>query len=304
MVKRSYDLPSLTAMAAFEAAARHLSMKRAAEELNVTPGAVSRQIKALEGDVGCALFLRRPRGVELTGEGETLYAVLSRSFSQIAETYHRIQGKGRAVSVTIGATTAFASMWLMPRLGGFWRAHQDITINHVISDDTRELRGAAVDLRIRYGEGAWPDEVSQTLFGDRIYPVCGPGFARSHKAKTPADLLELPLLQLSGVDPGWTDWQGWFRRLGVTEKPGTIRSFTNYVIALQAAQDDQGLALGWHSLVAPLLAEGRLVRPIPQEIAAPGAFYVTWNAGRELTPEAEALRAWLIAEAAGCRQER
>lgn len=296
MARRTYDLPSLTALAAFEAAARHLSLKRAAEELNVTPGAVSRQIKTLESDAGCALFLRRPRGVELTAEGETLYAVLGRSFGQIAEAYHRIQSGGSAVSVTIGATTAFASMWLMPRLGDFWRAHQDITINHVISDNAKELRTAAVDLRIRYGDGAWPDETSLLLFGDRIYPVCGPGLAREACVKTAEELLELPLLQLSGVDPGWTDWADWLRRVGVSAKPRTSRSFTNYVIALQAAQDDQGVALGWHSLVAPLVTEGRLARLTSAEIAAPGAFYVTWNASRELTAEAEALRDWLVAQ--------
>lgn len=296
MVKRTYDLPSLTALAAFEAAGRHLSMKRAAEELNVTPGAVSRQIKALEADAGCPLFLRRPRGVELTAEGEALNGVLGRSFARIAEVYHRIQTRGRAFSVTIGATTAFASMWLMPRLGDFWRAHQDITINHVISDDARELRSAAIDLRIRYGDGVWPGETSLLLFGDRIYPVCGPGFAQTHKARKPEDLLALPLLQLAGVDPAWTDWQAWLRRVGVEGKPQTTRSFTNYVIALQAAQDDQGVALGWHSQVAPLVADGRLVRPIRREIAAPGAFYVTWNAARELTPESEALRDWLVSQ--------
>ena len=296
MARRTYDLPSLTALAAFEASARHLGLKRASEELNVTPGAVSRQIKALEEAIGCALFIRRPRGVELTAEGEALYGTLSRSYSQIAETYHRLQNSARTLGVTIGATTAFASLWLMPRLGAFWRAHQDITINHAISDDPRELRTAAVDLRIRYGDGVWPDETSLLLFGDRIYPVCGPGFAAEHKLRKPADLLDLPLLRLSDVDPSWTDWEEWLRRAGIDGRPRAGRSFTNYVIALQATQDDQGVALGWHSLVAPLLAERKLVRLGNTEIEAPGAFYVTWNASRDLTPEAVALRDWLVTQ--------
>lgn len=297
MVRRYYDLPSLTALAAFEAAARHLSLKRAAEELNVTPGAVSRQVKALEGDVGCALFLRRPRGVELTEEGGALYGTLGRSFGQIAETYHRLQNAARTLSVTIGATTAFASMWLMPRLGAFWRAHQDITINHAISDNPKELRTAAVDLRIRYGDGVWQDETSLLLFGDRLYPVAGPGLAAEIGACSATDLLDQPLLRLSGVDPSWTDWEDWLRRLRVEGKPRGGRSFTNYVIALQAAQDNQGIALGWHSLVAPLVEEGKLVRLEGMEIAAPGAFYVTWNANRDLSAEAESLRDWLVTQA-------
>ncbi len=301
---RSYrDLPNLGSLAVFEAAARHLSFQAAAAEFNVTPGAVSRQIKALEADLGCALFLRIHRGVRLTQEGEELSRVLTAGFAQAAEVCSRLRAARARPSVTLAATTAVAALWLMPRLGAFWRDHQDITLNHVITDVASELRGPGIDLRIRYGGGSWPGEAAIKLFDDRLYPICGPGFAATLKNKTPEDLATLPLLQLQGVDPDWTDWQDWLRLagLGQTGLPHAnlkLRRFNNYAIALQAAQDDQGIALGWHSLVAPLLAAGTLVRLWDVEVPAPGAYYATWDSGRHLSAEAETLKAWLIETAA------
>ena len=299
MVRRPYELPSLTTLAAFEAAARHRSVKLAAAELNVTPGAVSRHIKALEDETGCALFNRLHRGVALTAEGEALAGALARSFAEVAEAYRGIRGRTRPLEVTVGATTAFATLWLMPRLGTFWRARQDVTINHVISDNRHDPRLAQVDLRIRYGAGDWPGETALKLFDDRIYPVAGPGVAAAQPVRAASELLGLPLLQLAGVDPDWTDWPEWLKSVGVRGRPKRTRSFNSYVVALQAAQDDQGVALGWHSLVAPLLAEGRLVRLGEVEIAAPGAFYVTWNGGREPSATVVALRDWLLETARG-----
>ena len=297
MARRYYDLPSLTALAVFEASARHLSFKSAAVELNVTPGAVSRQIKTLEREAGTALFERIHRGVELTAAGEELYEVLSRSFSQSAEVFQRIRSQTRRASVTVGATTAFASMWLMSRLGSFWRSHQDITINHQISDNPQDLSHPSIDLRIRYGTGQWPGEAVRLLFGDCMYPVCGPQFAEHHAGATVDDLLHLPLLQLQSLDPFWTDWEEWLRRAGKAPASLNVRKFNNYVIALQAARDNQGVALGWHSLVEPMLDAGKLVRLTDVDIEAPGSFYVTWHAERSLSAPAQTLRDWLIEEA-------
>lgn len=297
MARRYYDLPSLTALAVFEASARHLSFKSAAVELNVTPGAVSRQIKTLEREAGTALFERIHRGVELTAAGEELYVVLSRSFSQSAEVFQRIRSQTRRASVTVGATTAFASMWLMSRLGSFWRSHQDITINHQISDNPQDLSHPSIELRIRYGTGQWPGEAVRLLFGDCMYPVCGPQFAEHNAGATVDDLLHLPLLQLQSLDPFWTDWEEWLRRAGKAPVSLNVRKFNNYVIALQAARDNQGVALGWHSLVEPMLDAGTLVRLTDVEIEAPGSFYVTWHAERTLSAPAQTLRDWLIEEA-------
>ncbi len=300
MVRRSYDLPSLTALAVFEAAARHVSFKRAGQELNVTPGAVSRQIKGLEEEMGRRLFERVHRGVRLTAEGEAFYVVLARSFSGMAEAYHRIRSQDRKRSVTLGASSAFASLWLMPRLGKFRRDHADVNINHVVSDNPRDLRLSQVDLRVRYGGGTWPDEDARLLFPDRIYPVCGKGFAKTYrKAAGEGALAGLPLLQPDGAESDWMSWEEWFGRLGLAADDLRVSTFNSYIVALQAAEDDQGLVLGWHSLVAPLVKSGRLRRLSDLEMPAPSAFYLTCNRNRAISTEAEGLRRWLLAQAGG-----
>lgn len=298
MSRRGKDLPPLGGLAVFEAAARHLSFQEAAREFNVTPGAVSRQIKALETELGCALFLRVHRGVRLTPEGEALSIAVGEGFAQIAKACRRLRERQQRPSVTLGATTAVAALWLMPRLGTFWREHQDIVVNHAISDVARELAGPGIDLRIRYGHGRWPGEETAKLFGDRLYPICGPGFAKRMTGQALDALTQQPLIQLQGVDPDWTDWEDWLRLAELSHGPLDLRRFNNYAIALQAAQDDQGIALGWHSLVVPLLAGGKLVRLWDIEVPAPGAYYVTWDSARPLGPEAETLKAWLIESAA------
>lgn len=294
MVRRHYDLPSLNALAAFEAAARHLSLTRAAVELNVTPGAVSKQVKALEDEVGRPLFLRLHRALELTPEGHAVFHSLKDAFERVSGTIRQVGAMGSPRSVSIGTTMAFAQLWLMPRLGAFWTAHQDIVIDHIISDRPHEAYRADVDLRVRYGDGNWPEEKSALLFGDRIVAVAAPSFLARHKVKTAQDLAGLPLLSVEGVDWTWTTWGDFLRAAGASYRKLTIRRFNSYVIALQAAQAGQGVALGWVSLVKPLLARKLLVKAGPAEIAAPQSFYLTWTARQSLKQEAEVLRDWLL----------
>ena len=174
MVRRYYNLPSLTALAVFETCARQMNFNQAAMELNVTRGAVSRQIKTLEEDLGVALFDREAKGVRLTAEGETLYAVLAQGFSQVSETVDAIRTGRPRSAVTLACTNAFATLWLMRHMSAFWRQQPDINVHHLISDRAQDFRRADIDLRIRYGSGAWPDEEVGLLFTDRIFPVCGP----------------------------------------------------------------------------------------------------------------------------------
>lgn len=294
MVRRYYNLPSLTALAVFEASARHMNFNQAGMELNVTRGAVSRQIKALEDELGVALFDREAKGVHLTVEGETLYAVLARAFSEASETVHAIKAGHRPSAVTLACTNAFATLWLMPHMGSFWRRHPDINVHHLISDRTQDLRRAEIDLRIRYGSGDWPDEQAELLFDERIFPVCGPGFAEQHGAAADSDIETLPLLHVEGVDPEWTTWDEFLRRVGFNHGPLGGRHFNNFSVLLQATQDDQGVALGWERLVQPLLAQGKLVKFGSLEIAAPGAYYLTWNARTSLSDTAAVLKDWLL----------
>lgn len=294
MVRRHYNLPSLNALAAFEAAARHLSLTRAASELNVTPGAVSKQVKSLEEEIGRPLFVRLHRALQMTAEGEAVFKTLRETFERVSQCLQSVATPGSARPVSIGTTMAVAQLWLMPRLGDFWTAHDGIVVDHMISDRVHELQRPDIDLRIRYGDGAWQDEEAVKLFDDEIVPVASPGFASAHRVKKPEELTTLPLLSIEGVDWTWTSWPDFFAETGVSHRKLAVRRFNSYVIALQAAQDGQGVALGWLRLVEPLLARRKLVQLTSARIKAPHAYYITWHARRPLAPEAIILRDWLL----------
>ena len=294
MARRYYQLPSLTSLNTFDACARHGSFTAAAAELGVTLGAVSRQVKALESELDCPLFLRHHRGVELTPEGIDLFQVLSSSFQQIGRLCQEFRNRASSSDVTIAATTAFASLWLMPRLGGFWRQYRDINLNHAISDNPADAGFLNADIRIRYGDGRWRGERAVKLFDDRIYPVGGVDFSDQPDLLHPEELLQYPLLQLDSVDPAWTGWEAWLREWNCDVARANFRRFSNYVVALQAAEDNQGIVLGWHSQVESLIQRGKLLRLGEFEIDAPGSFYLTWDASRPLSDAAGRLRDWLL----------
>ena len=293
MVRRYYDLPSLTGLAVFEASARHLSFTLASSELNVTPGAVSRQVKALEEEIGVPLFVRKSKGVALTAAGEELYGVLSGGFARFSEIVQILKRGDRAHNVTIACSDVFGSMWLIPRMPGFWRNSSDITVDHLISDDIKNFRRAEVELRIRYGMGAWIDETAELLFDECLYPVCSPAFAAQYHGAAASDLGTLPLLHIEWVKPDWMGWDEILSRGGVSRPGVQGRRFGKFTVALQAALADQGLVAGWHRLVGPLVEKGQLVRFTDFVIKAPGAYYLTWNSNRELSPAAITLRDWI-----------
>lgn len=297
MTGRYYELPSLTALAVFEASARHASLKLAAGELNVTPSAVSRQVRAIEAEIGVQLFIRTGKGVTLTAEGEELYSVLANSFSRTSDTVRSIKRSNRARNVKLACSDVFATMWLIPQMPDFWRRHPEIMVDHVISDDMWNFRRSEVELRIRFGRGTWSDETSEFLFDECVYPVCGPNFAARHAGATAADLPDLPLLDVNWVGPDWIGWTAALRAAGVAHSAFDGRRFGKFNVALQAAMADQGVVIGWHRIVADLVAEGTLVRFTDLVIDSPGAYYLTWNAGHQLSPAALVLRDWLRAAA-------
>ncbi|MEM9104871.1 MAG: LysR substrate-binding domain-containing protein [Pseudomonadota bacterium] len=295
MSKRHYGLPSLNRLATFEAAARHRSLKRAAAELNVTPGAVSHQIKALEAEIGAALFKRVHRGVELTDAGTELFAVLSTAFSQTASVLEGLSSGTGTGTITIGTSSAFASLWLMPRIGRLWQEHPDLRINHRVSDQPFDLDRSDVDLVVRYGSGNWDGETAVRLFEDTVGPVCSPDFAAANPVRERADLLALPLLQLDAVDKGWMSWREWFGLAGIQSPRLEGPRFNNYSIALQAAEGGAGVVLGWTRLIGSYLSTGRLVPLGDLRLPAPGGFYLTWDSGKAPDPSVTLVRDWLVA---------
>lgn len=288
-----YGLPPATALVVFEAAARRTSFKAAAAELGVTPGAVSHQIKALELGLGVALFARRPRGVELTPQGETLFRALESSFTRVAAALARIRDERGGSVVTITASTAVSSLWLTPRLTRFWKAYPDVAVTQHVSDSAHDPL-VPVDLRIAYEPDAHVGHGAVTLFRDTLLPLCSPAFAAAHPASALEELAALPLMHLDAHAGHWTSWRDWFDALGFDGALGEGRHVNNYAIALQCARDDVGVVLGWQRLVAPFLEEGSLVPLGPHVLPAPAALRVRHAGEGEPTASARLLHDWLI----------
>lgn len=296
MAHKHYNFPSLNGLAAFEAAGRHMSLTRAAAELNVTPGAVSKHIAALEVEIGAKVFVRLHRSLELTVEGAALLHALKGAFTQIADTLNSFRSGVPKRAVIVGTTSAFAQFWLMPRLGEFWKLHQDIVVDHVISDRTQDSTISPVDLRIRYGSGQFQDEFSSKLFDDQIMAVASPEFLRGRETKEMTDVAAMPLLSVEGVDWTWTSWSDFLRHAGVNSKRLNLRRFNSHVIAVQAALDGQGVVLGWKSFMQPLVETKRLKAIGGHVMPAPQSFYLTWSMKRSLSAEACVLKDWLLTD--------
>lgn len=290
---RPYDLASMTALICFEAAARNLSFKAAAQEINVTPAAVSHQIKALELDLGCPLFIRRHRGVELTEKGAFLLVALQRGFETVSAAVTQLREQPRAGDVGIRATTAVSALWLTPKITAFWRSHPEVAVSQMVSDQPDG--GGAQDLTIGYMPERGAGFDTCRLFDDRIIAVGTPRFAATQGVATLADLARVPLIHTSDEANQWTGWTEWFAALGCPPGAGRQIRVNNHMIALQLAQDDVGAVLAWEGLMPALLAERRLVRLVPEQIPSPAPFCI------RIHPRASAgarrFAAWLMRDA-------
>jgi LysR family glycine cleavage system transcriptional activator len=289
-------LPPLSALRAFEAAARHGSFKLAANELAVTPTAISHQIRFLEEYTGLGLFERQVRKVVLTDAGAALYPVLRDGFNAFEAVLQGLAAHKARRQVRISATNAFMARWLAPRVADFRRLHPDIDLELHASDQAVELGGELADLAIRYGRGPYPGMVSEPLFADRFAPVASPALAVSG----PADLAAFPLIDFkwSRQHPLNPTWKNWFAAAGLAwpAPRGQLR-FSDEGHAIQAALAGQGVALLSLELVADELAAGRLVQPFGPAI--PGhTYHLVRSAGHAPAPHVEAAQAWLRSQAA------
>jgi DNA-binding transcriptional LysR family regulator len=280
----------MTALICFEAAARNASFKKAAQEMNVTPAAVSHQIKALETDLGCNLFLRRSRGVELTEKGAFLFLAIQRGFETISEAVTQLRDRQETVDVTIRTTTAISSLWLTPKISAFWKIHPAITVSQVVSD-VPGMTGRC-DLSIHYGDPQENGVEYRTLFQDRIIALGTAAFAAQHGIVGVEDLLKAPLIHMSNEENGWTTWADWFREVGRVLPKGRSFYVNNYMIALQAAQDDVGAVLGWDGLVGSLMQEGRLVQLVADTVPSPVPFHLKIHP--KATSKARLFADWLV----------
>lgn len=302
MARRHYNLPPLTTLAAFEAAARHLSFKDAAQELSVTPGAVSHQIKALEGELAVTLFQRKHRGVELTDDGELLFETLSTSFSRISNVLQSVRDSRSQSVATIGSTSAVSNLYLSRATIRFWRENPDMQINQIVQDHPFGS-SPNVDIYLRYGKAEGTRFEQIELYRDRLVPVGDVETATRLANASLDELAQQRLIYLESSDKTWTTWVEWFRGLGYTGliKPGL--RVNNYAVALQAAREGAGIALGWKRLVLPLLKAEKLMLVSSPELIAPHSFYLVSRPDDELSQAASLLKRWILLEAATTSHE-
>lgn len=291
------SVSSLSALATFEAAARLLGFTRAADELGVTQAAVSRQIKLLEAELNIPLFTRSHRRVELTPAGHVLARALTGSFDQISEALDTIRRPLQAKTVTVGATLGFMHFWLLPRLPAFRAAHPDVQLRLVSQDTGFDLRSDQVDLLLYYGKPPIDGGRSVACIRDQVFPVASPALA---EYDVPID--KLPLIGCEWVEPSWLSWRRWAQmaELGPLRKANSLR-FTQYTDAIYAAIGGEGAALGWSSLVAPLLEDGRLVRLGTHVVQPEEAHHLLVPTMRAQSNAAKTLTTWLTAEMERCQ---
>lgn len=298
--RSAHALPPLSMLRAFEAAARHASMSRAAIELNVTHGAVSRQIVALERLLEVQLFRRRSRGVQLTDVGTRLFHGVFSGFERIRASVEDLRHDRQQRPVTITTLPTVASRWLIPRLARFQADYPSIPVNVRTGTNLDDLADPEIDFAIRYGTGTWPNTASDLLLTANAYPVCSPSFLdKFGPFETPAALLNVPLIH--NVTRQW--WIDWFLAAGVrieTLAGGIV--VDEYGLAVQFALDGYGAALARDPLLNRDLASGALIRLFDVNVTPHFAYYLARDAARTPHRDAEILMNWLKNIEAGSRQ--
>ena len=294
----SRELPSLTALRAFEAAARHLSFTKAAEELHVTQAAISHQVKSLEQHLGVRLFRRMTRRLLLTDEAQTLLNVVQRSFDNIAATVQQLSRHSTQGTLDVMLRPFFAARWLSHRLSRFWVQHPQITLRLHHSSATVDLPRAGVDLAVRWGDGNWNGVEVELLMPVKVAPVCSPSLLHGDAPlRTPADLRFHPLLHEESIDL----WPVWFEGVGLPDfelPAGSVIDDTN--VRVQAAIDGQGFALAPLALLRDDIATGRLVTQFDYVLDDLG-YYIVYPRGALNEPKVRIFRDWLLAEATQLR---
>lgn len=295
------SIPSMSALATFEAAARLGSFTQAALELGVTQAAVSRQIKLLEDDLNTRLFVRANRRVMLSTAGAALASTVSGAFNSMAEMIQTIRQPLAVDTVTVGASLAFSHFWILPRLAGFRAAHPEIKLKLVADDSITDLRRDRLDVAIRFGKPPFADARSMARMPEVAFPVCSPRLLDAYGV-TPeqADLLRLPLIASDIVNPTWLTWRSWAQGVGLG--PGIGRAsdlsqlrFSHYTDSIQAAVNGDGVALGWEALLKGHLEEGRLIRLGTDSLTTEEVYHVLIPLGRDTTAAARAFLDWIAA---------
>lgn len=295
-------LPALNALRAFEAAARHLSFTRAAEELNVTPGAISQQIRQLEEFAGAPLFRRTGRQVLLTEAGQAALPLLTSAFEMMSEAVHHMRAPSRRDRLMISSAPSFAAKWLAHRLDRFQADNPEAEVWVSADLALTDFNSTDIDLAVRYGKGAYEGLRTEKILSESVLPVCSPDLLEGpNPLRSPADLAHHVLLHDEGPenDPSCPDWPSWLAARSVTSVDGRRGPrFNQSALVVEAAAAGRGVALAKRAIAAGDLERGRLVAPFADGSAdIDFAYFIVWPKWRTPSKLARNFITWLKAEA-------
>lgn len=295
----SYRLPPLNALRVFEATSRLLSAKQAAEELHVTPAAVSHQIKLLENYLGSPLFHRANRQLFLTEFGQRYARVLQEIFKRLADENEKMTQNSRS-KLTISAEPAFAIYWLIPRINQFKKLFPNIELRISSTYDVVDLKKNHIDIGIRWGNGKYPGLNSFLLFHNELYPVCSPILLKKNPIKKPNDLKRHVLLHetASIALPDYPDWQGWIKRFNANEvNPESGLYFETGYLVIQAAIEGQGIALERAALVESAIKNKKLIKLFNKSMQeTANGYYLVFSQDRISDEKIKAFKHWMMSE--------
>lgn len=281
-------LPAFFALRALEAAARHRSYSRAADELSVTHGAVSQQIRKLEGELGAMLFHRRGNAMIPTPAAEKLARQVSRSLDILSNGVAEFTAAADRDPLVVSLDPQFAQRWLPPRMPRLFAETPGGLLELRVEERRADFTTDGVDMGVRWGAGEWPGLERRQILWESLFPVCSPAFAEKHMMTSPGCLVDVPRLR-------WTirPWSVWFERVGVDPPEETGLIFDDSVMLLNAAAEGLGAALARSGLVESDLKSGRLVRPLPEAVKGNFGFFCVWRADSRKLARIQALADWL-----------
>jgi LysR family glycine cleavage system transcriptional activator len=283
----------LAALRAFEAAARHVSYSRAAEELNLTHGAISFQMRVLKEELGVDLFKRSGRRMVLTPEGQRLFGYVREGFTRLEQGMAEVRSARRGQVLAVSVHPGLAAYWVIPRLGDFQRRHPEIDVSLLPNITLVDFSRDDVDMALRYGPGDWPGVDAVKLMDEEIFPVCSPHFNGGALPKAPRDLAGLPLLR-DARQP----WSDWFKSIALDlAEPERGPLYTEPSLVLQAAIAGQGIALARGALARPAIEAGHLLRLFPRGVRARFSYYIVYPPAAASLPRVAVFRDWLLAQA-------
>ncbi len=285
-------LPNLTALRAFEAAARHQNFSRAAEEMYVTHGAISHQVRALEAELGVSLFTRQGKRISLTENGRQFAIALRKSLLDIALATDAVKSSSGDRRLTISALVSFAGRWLAPRIGGFIEQYPDIEVRLQSSPHLTDFAREEVDVAIRFGGGNYPGLSEELVMTDYYYPVASPRFNAGKLPATPQEFVRGTLLRCE-QEP----WLPWFRAAHVDlPEPTAGIIFQDATMLIRAAIEGQGIALVRHAMAASDVASGDLIRLFQATVKCPSSYYFVCPPSALQKSQVQAFHDWLFSE--------